>query len=131
MAGSFLDSLNDGTSSAPAQGAGVTDVVIQLQGIIRQLQALTTATNSVATAIAGRVLYGNFTTTAAATVTVNTTGVQANSIVSIFPANATAATAFAGKSYSITISAGTSFTVTFSTAPGTGLLFNYTINTPT
>ena len=131
MADDFLSSINGTPGQPPPQAAGVTDVVIQLQGIIRQLQALTTATTSVATAIAGRFLTGTFTTNAGTTVTVPNTGIAGNSVVSILPGSSAAATAFAGKSYSITISAGNSFTVTFSSAPGTGLPFTYTINTPT
>jgi hypothetical protein len=109
------------------QSAGVTDVVTQLQGIVSQLTALVKAIN-------GRNIYGSFTMPAAATLTINQTGVKSNSNILFIPLN-TAASALQGSAKNLiyTISAGTSFTVlTGNGAAAAGTeQFAYTILTPT
>jgi hypothetical protein len=111
----------------PTQSAGVTDVVTQLQAIVRQLTALVQAIN-------GRVTYGTVTLAAAASTTVTQPAVKSNSVIQLTPTNAAAATLM-GSNKSVYVSAivaGASFTLTTasSTAAGTET-FNYTINTPT
>lgn len=111
----------------PTQSAGVTDVVTQLQGIVRQLRALTAA-------ISGRVLSGSFIMPAAASLTIAQPGIQANSNITLQPTNASAATLMgSAKALYYTIVAGTSFTAhTASGANAAGTeTFTYTINTPT
>jgi hypothetical protein len=112
---------------APTQSAGATDVVTQLQGIVRQLTALVQA-------ISGRMVFGTFTMPVANTLTIVQPGIKSNSVVSITPTNASAATLMgSAKALFPTIIAGTSFTVTTASggnAAGTET-FSYTINTPT
>lgn len=112
----------------PSQSAGATDIVTQLQGIVRQLVSLTNA-------VTGRVVFGTFTMPVAATLTITQPGIQSNSVVSINPTNASASTlqGSAKALYVSAIVAGTSFTL--STANATNAAgtetFSYTINTPT
>jgi hypothetical protein len=111
----------------PAQGPGATEVVQQLQGIVRQLTALVSSIN-------GRAVFGTFTMPAAATFTINQTSIKSNSVIQLNPTNASAATLQgSAKSLYTTISAGTSFTV--NTADGAAAVgtetFSYSILTPT
>lgn len=126
MAG-FLDDLG-GNGGTPPQTAGVTDVVTQLQGIVRQLTALVQV-------ISGRVTSGTFTMTATATLVITNPAVRAQSSIYLQANNAAAATLM-GSNKSLYIStkvAGASFTV--ATASGVAAagteLFSYTIYTPT
>lgn len=121
----FLDSQQNTT---PNQTAGVTDVVTQLQAIVRQLTALNQS-------FAGRVVSGTFTMGAAATLVIPQPAVQSLSTITLIPTNASAGT-LQGSAKALYISAktpGTSFTV--STANATNAAgtetFSYTINTPT
>lgn len=119
--GSFLQ------QQPPPQAAGVTDVVAQLQGIVRQLTALVQAIN-------GRNLFGTFTMPAASSLTINQTTIKSNSVVTLTPTNASAATLMgSAKALYYTISAGTSFTVfTANAASAAGTeTFSYVIETPT
>ena len=109
------------------QSAGPTDVVTQLQNIVSKLTGLTQA-------ITGRVTFGTFTMPAAASSTITQPAVKANSIITLTPTNASAATLI-GSSAALyyTIVAGTSFTVftaDSSSAAGTET-FSYLISTPT
>ncbi len=120
---------DQGTSwQTPTQSAGATDVVTQLQGIVRQLVSLTNA-------ITGRVIFGVFTMPVAVSLTIAQPGIKGNSIVTLSPTNASAGTlqGSAKALYVSAIVAGTSFTV--STANATNAAgtetFSYTINTPT
>lgn len=113
----------------PTQSAGVTDVVTQLQNIVRQLTALTKAIN-------GRVVSGTFTMTATATLVVPEPAVQSLSTITLQAINGTAAFLQASSAVALYISAktpGASFTV--ATAQGGNAAgteqFSYTINTPT
>lgn len=113
--------------STPPQTAGATDVVTQLQGIVRQLGAWVMAFN-------GRTVVGTFTLAAAATTTVTEPSVKSNSFIYLTPLNASAGT-LAGSAKALYISAkvaGTSFTV--STASGGAAAgteqFSYSIMTP-
>lgn len=124
------DSYNSGNQSwqPPTQSAGVTDVVTQLQAIVRQLSALVNA-------ITGRVISGTFTLTATASTTITQPGVQSLSTIQLIPTNAAAGT-LQGSAKALYVSAkvaGTSFTV--STASGGNAAgtetFSYTIYTPT
>lgn len=130
---SFLDS--QGPGSTPNQTAGVTDVVTQLQAIVRQLTALVQATTSVATALASRAVFGTFTMTATVSDVILNTAVQSTSNISLSPTNASAGT-LQGSAKALFISAkspGVSFTVSTANsvaAAGTET-FSYTINTPT
>ena len=123
---SFLDS--QGPGSTPNQTAGVTDVVTQLQAIVRQLTALVQA-------ITGRVVSGTFTMGAVSSLTITQPAVQSLSTITLIPTNASAGT-LQGSAKSLYISAkvaGTSFTVSTSNgvaAVGTET-FSYIINTPT
>ena len=124
----MTDMYSGNTPAAPGQGtAGGTDVVTQLQGIVRQLGAWVQA-------FRGRQLFGTFTLSAAATTTIPNTGVLGNSAISWVPTNAAAATLLSGSKnlYRSAISAGTSFTV--ATADGTSAAgtetFSYTITNP-
>ena len=121
----------NGTTQPPVQAAGVTDVVTQLQAIVRQLTALRQSVDNLVTAISGRVVEGTFTATSGTTSVVTQPAVKSNSVVTLTPTNSAAATFLAGKSYFITIVAGTSFTVTFTSGAGGTETFAYTINTPT
>jgi len=115
-------------SGPPGQGtAGGTDVVTQLQGIVRQLAAWVKA-------FTGRQTFGSFTMAAAATTTVSQAGVQANSSIVLSPTNAAAATLVGGahSPYVSAISPGVSFTVATAdggAAAGTET-FQYLITTP-
>ena len=110
-----------------AGSMGVSDVVIQLQGIVSQLTALVKA-------FKGRPTYGTFTLAAAASTTITQPAVQSNSEISLSPTNAAAATLQgSAKALYYTITAGTSFTVLTASggnAAGTET-FSYIINTPT
>lgn len=120
--------LDGSTNSVPAQTAGVTDVVTQLQGIVRQLTALVKAIN-------GRVTFGSFTMPVAATSTIAQPAVKANSSITLQATNASAATLMgsAKSLYISSITAGASFTVaTASAAAAAGTeTFNYLVDTPT
>ena len=121
--GSYLPQTVQATASA----SGVSDVVTQLQGIVRQLTQLVKAIN-------GRAIYGTFTMPATPSLTIVQPGIKSNSIVTLTPTNAAAA-GMAGSSKALyyTIIAGTSFTVL--TSDGTNgsatATFAYSINTPT
>lgn len=112
----------------PTQSAGATDVVTQLQNIVRQLTAINKT-------LAGRVISGTFTMPAAATLTITQPAVQSLSTITLTPTNASAGT-LQGSVKALYISAqvaGTSFTVKTANntnAAGTET-FSYTINTPT
>lgn len=117
-----------GGSSFPGQGtAGATDVVTQLQGIVRQLSAWVQV-------FKGRAAFGSFTMGAAATTVISQPVVASNSIITLTPTNAAAGTLM-GSTKSLYISAkttGVSFTV--ATASGVvaagGETFDYSISTP-
>jgi hypothetical protein len=106
---------------------GVSDVVIQLQGIVSQLTALVKV-------FKGRPIYGTFTLSAAPSTAIIQPAVQSNSEISWTPTNAAAATlqGSAKALYISVILAGTSFTVTTGSggnAAGTET-FSYVVNTP-
>lgn len=128
MSNSDFPWLNNQTNSSnaqpPPQAAGVTDVVTQLQGIVRQLTALTKATNGSARA------FGTFTATAGTTSTIANTAVLGNSIVQLMPTNSAASTLVKTDGYFITVNASTGFTVTFGGAAAGTETFSYLINTP-
>ena len=113
-----------GIGTTPSQTAGVTDVVTQLQGIVRQLTALVKATNG------GSRAFGSFQTTASATAVVAQPAVQANSFIQLEATNASASTLVQAHGYFITNTAGTGFTVTFGAAAAGTETFNYLVNTP-
>ena len=118
---------NGATWQPPTQSAGATDIVTQLQGIVRQLTQLNKS-------FSGRVTSGTFTLTAAATTTITQPAVQALSTIALNPTNASAATLQgSAKALYYTIVAGTSFTVhTANAVAAAGTeTFSYTINTPT
>lgn len=127
MADSVSSTPSEPWQQIPSQAAGVTDVVTQLQGIVRQLTQLTKA-------FKGRASLGTFSMTATATLVVPQPAVQANSTVSITPTNASAGAeqGSATSLYVSSISPGVSFTVaTANGGAGTaGATFSYTINTP-
>lgn len=109
------------------QTAGVTDVVTQLQGIVRQLGAWVMA-------FKGRAVFGTFTLAAAATTTVTEPSVQSNSFINLTPLNAAAGTleGSAKALYISAIVAGASFTVATASggnAAGTEK-FSYSVETP-
>jgi hypothetical protein len=114
-------------SVAPTSSAGAQDVVVQLNGIARQLGAWVAA-------FTGRFSAGTFTLGAAASTTVSTTSVQGNSIITFTPTNASAATLMGSAKalYISAINAGTSFVVsTASAAAAAGTeTFSYIITTP-
>lgn len=107
--------------------AGSTDIVTQLQAIVRQLGAWVLAFN-------GRVTFGSFTLAAAATTVVPQPAVQATSIITLTALNPTAGTLVgsARSPYILTIIPGTSFTVATANAVAAvgNESFAYTINTP-
>lgn len=109
------------------QGGGVTDVVSQLQAIVRQLGLWVQA-------FKGRITFGTFTLAAAATTTVNQAAVQSNSNISLTSTNAAAGTLMGSAKalYISAISPGVSFTVaTANAAAAAGTeTFSYTIQTP-
>lgn len=115
----------------PTQSAGATDVVTQLQNIVRQLTNLVKATNAVATALADRAVLGAFTATAGTTSVVAQPAVQSQSTVTLTPTNTTAATLVQAHGYFITTSVGVGFTVTFGGSAAGTETFNYIVNTPT
>ena len=124
----MMDDNQNPYMGAQSQSAGVTDVVTQLQNIVRQLTALVQA-------ITGRVTFGSFTLSAAATTTITQPAVQSNSNIVPFPSNAAAATLM-GSTKALSVSAktaGTSFTV--ATASGVAAAgtetFTYIVSTPT
>ena len=116
------------SGGAPNQGtAGATDVVTQLQGIVRQLSAWVHA-------FEGRAAFGSFTMGVAATTVISQPVVATNSIITLTPTNAAAGTLM-GSAKSLYISAkttGISFTV--ATANGVvavgGETFDYSVTTP-
>ena len=122
------DTWQAGNYGNQNQSAGVTDVVTQLQGIVRQLTALVQAIN-------GRTAFGTFTMPAAASLTINNTAVKGNSTIQLTPTNAAAGTLMGSAKalYVSSISAGTSFTLsTANAANAAGTeTFTYTIETPT
>lgn len=122
----MTDQYSGGT--LPNQGtSGGTDIVTQLQGIVRQLGSWIQAFN-------GRQTFGSFTLTAASTTVVQNTAVQSTSQISWTPTNAAAATLMSGSKslYRSAVSGGTSFTL--ATADGTAAVgtetFSYMITTP-
>jgi len=91
--------------------SGASDVVTQLQGVVRQLSAWVQAFN-------GRAVTGTFTLAAAATTTVSQPAILATSSIQIFPTNAAAGTLM-GSAKALYISVktpGTGFTVATSNA---------------
>lgn len=101
--------------TAPGQGtAGSTDVVVALQGIIRQLTNIYKNGQDIITAINDLQAraFGSFTLAAAATTTVAQAAVKANGVVLPIPTNAAAATLMgsAKSLYLSSISPGVSFT---------------------
>jgi hypothetical protein len=113
---------------APGQGSsGGTDIVTQLQGIVRQLSTsnanintLITSVNALTAAVLATFprITGSFTLAAAASTTVTQTKTAANSVILLIPTDASAATLM-GSNKSLYISAlttGASFAV--STASG-------------
>jgi len=126
---SFLDGLNQNgpMNQPPPQAAGTTDIVIQLQGIVRQLTALVNV-------IKGRVVSGSFTmTTGVGSFVVTQPSVQSQSTIGLTALNADAAAAQRTNGiYISTIVPGTSFTIATQTGVVSGTpQFSYTINTPT
>lgn len=126
---SFLDGMNQNgpTNQPPLQASGTTDIVIQLQGVVRQLTALVQA-------IKGRVISGSFTmTTGVATFVVAQPAVQAQSTISLTALNSDGAAAQRTNGiYISTVTPGTSFTISTQTGTVSGSpQFSYTINTPT
>lgn len=120
---------DQGNAAAPfGQGsAGATDVVTQLQGIVRQLSAWVQV-------FRGRAAFGSFTMGAAATTVIPQPVVQSTSIITLTPTNAAAGTLMgsAKSLYVPTKTAGVSFTVATAdagTAAGTET-FDYSVNTP-
>jgi hypothetical protein len=121
----------------PAQGtAGLTDVVIQLVGVVRQMSSSNTLLQSLIntlSAIFPRIT-GSFTLAAAATTTVTQVAIKANSIVLWSPTNAAAGTLEGSpkKLYHSANAAGASFTV--ATASGVAAAgtetFEYTVINP-
>ena len=132
----------------PPQTAGATDVVTQLQGVVRQLgsqavietngvtqlQAILVQLTAWVTAFTGRTTFGSFILAAAATTVVTEPAVQANSFIQLTALNAAAGTLMGSAKY-LYISAktpGASFTV--ATADGTNAAgteqFSYYITTP-
>lgn len=114
----------------PGQGAAsLTDVVTQLQGVVRQISSLITTV----TAIFPRIT-GSFTLAAAATTTVVQTGIKANSTVLLTPTNAAAATLMGSAKalYISALAAGASFTVaTANTVAAAGTeTFSYVVVNP-
>lgn len=113
--------------NAPPPGGSITDVVTQLQGIVRQLTAWVAA-------FTGRMISGTFTLAAAPSTTVNQTGVKANSIINLMALNAAAGTLMGSSKslYISSISPGVSFTV--ATADSTNAVgtesFQYSFTTP-
>lgn len=113
-------------SQLPGQNASATDVVTQLQGIVRQLSLWVLA-------FTGRVTTGTFTLAAAATTTVPQPAVKTNSNIDLTATNASAGT-LQGSVKSLYISAlvpGASFTVATASggaAAGTET-FSYKITT--
>lgn len=112
----------------PDQGSsGGGDIVIAIQGVVRQMTAWVRA-------FQGRITFGTFTLSAAATTTVMQAAVQSNSSISLTPTNAAAATLM-GSAKSLYISAvvpGVSFTVSTgnaANAAGTET-FIYNVQTP-
>ena len=110
-----------------AATTGPQDVVIQLQGIVQQLSNLVAATK-----LANALTFGTFTMTAGASTIVAQPAAQSNSVISINPTNAAAATLVRVNGVFISaIVSGTSFTVSTDTGSATGTeTFNYLINTP-
>lgn len=112
----------------PSQGSSSsTDIVTQLQAIVRQLGAWVLA-------FRGRITFGTFTFAAATTTVVAQPAVQATSVISLTALNPAAGT-LVGSAKSPYISAivpGVSFTVTTANAvAATGTeMFSYLINTP-
>jgi hypothetical protein len=126
------DSYNTGPSwQPPSQSAGATDVVTQLQNIVRQLTNLVKSTNAVVTALANRAVLGSFTATAGTTSVVAQPAVQSLSIVTLTPTNTSASTLVKNNGYFITNSVGVGFTVTFGGAAAGTETFNYLVTTPT
>lgn len=116
-----------GTQPTP-QGAGTTDVVTQLQGIVRQLTNLNKSIN-------GRNVFGTFTMPNASSFTVNQPGVKANSVITFSPTNAAAGTIM-GSAVSLyyTINPGVSFTVFTASGAASGSstgTFSYVVHSPT
>ena len=110
-------------SSVP-QGPGATEVVQQLQGIVRQLTALVSA-------VKGRIVFGNFTATAGTTTTIANTAVTGSSVVQLMPTNTSASSLVKTDGYFITLSAGTGFTITFGGSAAGTETFNYSISSST
>ena len=121
--GSYLPQTVQATASA----SGISDIVTQLQGIVRQLTQLVKAIN-------GRAIYGTFTMPTAASFTIVQPGIKSNSTVTLTPTDASAGTLMgSAKALYYTIIAGTSFTV-FTASGGNAAgteTFSYVINTPT
>lgn len=117
---------NSGFFAPPAQGPGATEVVQQLQGIVRQLTALVAAINN-------RFVTGTFTLAATATNTITQPGVKAASVITFSPTNAAAANLLRTDGlYISAITAGTSFAVTTGTGTPAGTeTFSYIVQTPT
>lgn len=112
----------------PGQGSsGTTDIVTQLQGVVRQLGAWVAA-------FSGRNTFGSFTFAAAATTVVAEPAVKANSNITLTASNPSAGTLVGSTAspYILTISPGISFTVaTASGAAAAGTeTFTYLIQTP-
>lgn len=105
----------------PGQGsAGSTDLVTQLQGIIRQLSNANQNMLTLISTINGVFprISGSFTLAAAATTVVTQTKIAANSVVLLIPTDASAATLM-GSNKSLYVSAltpGASFTVATASA---------------
>ena len=116
------------SDSGPNQGtAGATDVVTQLQGIVRQLSAWVQA-------FKGRAAFGSFTMGASATTVISQPVVASNSIITLTATNAAAGTLM-GSAKSLYISAKTTG-VSFTVATANGVVaagsetFDYSISTP-
>lgn len=123
-----MEPTNTSWQQGAAQGsAGGTDIVIALQGIIRQLTAWVQAYQ-------GRQSVGAARLSAAATTVVANTSVQGTSLITLTPTNAAAATLISGSKspYISALSPGVSFTI--ATADGTSAAgtetYNYMILNP-
>lgn len=142
---SFLDGLNQNgpLSQPPPQAAGATDVVIQLQGIVRQLTALVSAVNDSAVtaqftalvnAISIRSVSGSFTMPPATSLmTILQPAVQAQSTILLTAMNSDAALAQKNNGiYIYAISPGVSFTISTQVGAVSGSpVFAYTVISPT
>src|SRR5215469_5289861 len=117
--------MTDPMMPGGAAGGSITDVILQLQNIARQMGQWVQAFN-------GRIVGGTFTLSNATTTTVTQTAIKANSIISLTPTNATAAlTQRTQGIYHSANSVGASFSVSTQSGSAVGSeTFEYTVFTP-